>query len=526
MDVLFYTEYKRHISITTVNVKPMAVIRTDSYLEIPHCEITLSDDYKKLIPIARFVSFTDDDKIYQVTEIETQITTDIQYVIKADEIFSSVLSRRITIEDTIFCEVYNEPKEISQALYSLVHGQLYPPLASGASTFSGAIEYDTTADTEHAKAECIWEAGSSLFDYLQKEADAHRMYIDFQSRLERDGFLYHITASATLRSYTEKPKIFLPSNDIVNITITEPLFPEYTEISFDETLHIRGSSFNARYQGKIMPDYYNPNYPTFDSNIRNTVTNVKQKKGDSNILSGLNLNSLTRYINNSASQLSTQAVSYITGGIYYRYEGEEAGITYEYIYAYSNTSFSVKSTNTGEDITVKGLTIACASEVTYTAIKNYYSLLKNGHFDNYLRTRMNGGKAEGEKTLINGRYFYVMDIFVTDTDTDQYTPLSSDYFCISKIKQDDKEESAIKNADYIFPISLVAVEQKLLSDFPKTEKDITVEFSEEADAEMGDEIQIIAGRSLFYGVVTAEIETWENGTYKRDFEVKEWTQEN
>lgn len=522
MDVIFYTKYRRHISIETTRVKPLSVIRTDSYLEIPYCEITLSNDYKKLVQMAGFISFTDDDKLYQITDIETRITSETQYVFKAYEVFSSILSRRITAEDRMFSGVsYEYPQELTQALKTLMK-TLQPPLSTGSQTEYGAIEYDTTADTEHAKTECVWETGTSLFDYLQKEAKAHNMYIDFRSRIERVGFSYRIEASATLRSYNERDKIFLPSPVIEKITIAEPLYPEYTEVTFDETMHTGGSYYNARYQGILMTDYYNPNAPAFDDNIRDVVINAKQIKGDTNVLSSLNLNSLTRYVNNSASNLTTSAVSWISGGRYYR----EVADSYEYIYMYPNTLLTVQSTITGEETQVRGLTLACASDTTLEAVRFRYHLLPNGTMAGYTRTRMNGGKADGEKTLINGRYFYVIDIFCTDTDTGAYNPISPAFICVSKILQNDKKETAIENVDYVFPIALIAVEQKLLDNYPKTEKDITVEFAEDTDFKLGDKIQAIADNTLFNGTVTAVTETWENGTYKRDIETTEWTMEN
>lgn len=519
MDAIFYTVNRKHIQISTITVKPTTVIRTDSYLEPPHCEITLPEDYKALIPLAGYVSFTDDDKLYQITETETQIAETTQYIIKADEVFSLILTRRITNEDRIFAYADNTPYTLHRTLGDLANGGLYPELAPEKAGYYGAISYNQSVDTEEATVLCIWEAGTTLFDYLQKEAKAHDMFVDFKSKLEQDTAGYHIAASAALCSYNVKPLLYLPTPEIVSLNIKEPLLPEYTETTFNETLHISGSNYGLQYKGVIATDYYNANYPVFDNAIRNTTINVTQTTADENILTSLTLSSLARYINNSAAPLP--GVIQSTGGRYKIVPGDD----YEYCYIHANSTITVKS-SAGVAVTVQALTIACATETSLTAIKNWYSLWKNGAESNYLRTQMHDGKADDEKTLINGRYYYVLDIYATDTNTSTYTPVSVDYFVISKLSQTTEKISVVDHLDYIYTISLVAVEQKLISDYPKKQKDITVEFSEDATADVGDKIQVVAGRSLFAGVVTAKTETWENGTYKTDIEVKEWSAED
>ena len=517
MDAIFYTVNRKHIQISTITVKPLAVIRMDSYLEPPHCEITLPADYKALILLAGYVSFTDDDKLYQITETETQIAETTQYIIKADEVFSLILSRRITNEDRIFAYTDNTPYTLHRVLGDLVNGGLYPELAPEEAGYYGAVLYNQSADTEEATVLCVWETGTTLFDYLQKEASAHDMYVDFKSKLEQDAAGYHIAASAALCSYNVKPLLYLPTPEIISLNIKEPILPEYTETTFNETIYIGGAEDGSTYKGVIATDYYNANYPIFDNDTRNTTINVTQTTADENILSSLSLSSLTRYINNSAAPLP--GIIQSTAGRYKIVTDND----YEYCYIHANSTITVKS-SAGVAVSVQVLTIACATETTLTAVKNWYSLLKNGTESNYLRTQMQGGK-DG-KTFIDGRYYYVLDIYATNTNTSTYTPVSVDYFIISKLSQTTEKISVTDHLDYIYPISLVAVEQKLISDYPKKEKDITVEFSEDATADVGDKIQVVAGRSLFSGVVTAKTETCENGTYKTDIEVKEWAQES
>lgn len=522
MKPIFYNANHSRIYFST-DIAPITIIRTDSSDTVPECILTLSKEYKSVISVVNFLSFPDEEKIYQITNIEENYSAETTYTVTAQEVGALICSNRIANEDT-----FSDTEDYLQTyLQSLINKDIKPELSYS------KVKYEIKGIST-LRASQVWNAGESLFDYLQKESENHKAVIHFYSKIAREGWQKWIVISITLEEPQEQPKIFLPSDKILSYTIQTGK-PEYN--AFNYSVIIKPfDGFSYSHKGRVVPKFSSE-----DTVAAATALNCIENEVDVSP-SKMTLNSFCKYagIKVNDSGIIEPYPLQLTG------EAEVSGTVY--LYVKPNTTIKCKA-QTGA--TTFNIFTVDALQFLFSDIEDYTTLLNSGCYcTSYLETlpnAKNGNNAgyqylfacndstgvwemagpETYKTLMkknykyNGNYYYMLAIITIDGGT--LEPFSSTTYCIAA---NSKDNDPRYDVSYMKPIILSALELKAIADIPDDPaRNITVEFAEDTKNRIGDELQVVAGQSLFKGVVSSVTETWETGTYKTDIEVKEWSEE-
>lgn len=517
MNPIFYNSYYNRVYFAT-DVAPISIIRTDSSDTIPECILTLSAEYKPVINIGYFISFTDEEKIYQITDIEETYGTEVNYTITAQEVGALICSNRIAPKDT-----FSETEDYLQTyLGQLINGGIAPSLTQS------RIKYEIKGDNT-IRASQIWEEGSTLFDYIQKEAENHKAIGHFFSNIARVGLEKWIVLNITVEAPQTQPKIFLPSDKISSFTI-QTAKPEYNAFDYAVTI-MPYADFTYNHKGRVVPKF------TDEESL--VALNCIQKEVDVSP-SKLTLKSFCKFAGikvNDAGVIEPYPLQLI-----------DEAVTNKTVYLYVKPNATAikckayKSATEFDIFTVDALQILFADIEDYTALRNSGCYCTG--FSEALKDAKNGAKAGYQylygynsdtacwelaeptnyKTLLkknykyNGNYYYMLSIVTLDGNP--LKPFTSTAYCIAANSEDTDPRY---DATYLKPIVLSALEIKAIGDIPKEPaRNITVEFAKNTEAKTGEELQIIAGKTLFKGVVSAVTQTIENGEESLDIEVKEW----
>ena len=485
MTILFYDKDLNQRTYSG-NLAPLSVIITDSSDTVPEAQLIVSDEYKNIIELNGYFVIVGKEQVYQITDITAEYGTTTQYTVTGKEVTALIFSRRIALFDTMQAD---DTKQIliedwidSIFNYSSDGATVYPAFWDNAGNVFVSFK---APENKYYGCASIWDKGESLLDYIIDERDTYNCAVNFASSIVTINNAKTLQISVSLHPANKTQPIFLPSDKIESISITQSN-AEFTELDYDIDLYPYGTNTSLEYTGRITADleYDTPYMTPYTVAHRRHIVNVTQDAGSPDSPSDMTLEAILKRAFGKTS--NEQVISGDRNYIYYKAGDTGAAIIY------------------------------CYSRQAAEYIVNWYKENPaNGAMDGETITAtMPATKAYID---INGiaRYCYRVSLAIKTSKATH-----SGCICIANTPN---TVNPVTNCQYLYPITLAAVEAKLVKTLPPAiTKTIDVTFTDTATANLGDKLVIHAGSTIVSGIVSSVTKTYEAGTETIDIEVKEW----
>lgn len=478
MTIIFYDANLKER--TSPQIAPLSVIITDSSDTIPECQLVLSDEYNNIIMLNGYFAIVGRQQVYQITDITAAYSATTQYTVTGKEVTALVFSRRIAQDDYMDATESKYVEEWIEGLFFGGEPEIYPAFWDRSGNVFAAVEKPSIM---HYKTSAIWDKGESLFDYVLDERDYHKCAVKFASSIDRTNVTPLLIMSVSLHPANTTPPIFLPSDKIEEVSITHKP-AEVTELDYDVSLQPYGTDDEVVYNGRITPDVaYDTPYMTAHTSYLTPLVNVTQDAGTPTSPADMSFNAVLK-----RAFGTTSASTYSYGGRTYIY------------------TLTTGTTNTQ--------TLYCYSREAAQNIVDWYKANPvNGHYTDETIT----AAYSANKIYDGDKYSYRVTLTLNSSSA-----TTSGWICIANTPG---TVDPLKDCRYLYPITLAAIESKLVKNLPPvTSKTIDVTFADAAKATLGDKLIIHAGTTIVSGIVSSVTTTYEGGTEMVDIEVKEWTE--
>lgn len=520
------TFFDKNLNVLTFSniIAPLAIIRTNSTIECPTCELTLTNDYRPALDLCYYFALSDRKQLYQIIDIETSINNkQVQYIIKGQEICSLICSRRIALEDVVLAETSNIQEIIQQQLNN------YPSITDDNFYF-----LLTTPEGFYYTPHKIFKKDTSLLDYLFEEANINKTYVIFESEISKK-LTDNKRPCVYLRAYFEKSQPVAPlfANSIYIDNMTEKQkTPTYNAFTYNANLTpaLNTLSFNSLC------------LPSYNEGYKSSINLIMKEKPLSP--QAFTLESFYRL---AGFTLENNALK--TSPLVADSEEETNGVVR--LYVKPTCAIKIRYGITATEVaTVPALIVPLCSKDALkffiestcynTNVNDFFEASKNGSKNGYqalycFNESINAweliedGAGVQKTTQYKGAYYYLCAIAcidnIVESGIQRVRPVNVDAFCVA---DNSTQNDPRYNLAYCKPLNIVAFEQRLISELPNASyKTLDISLSNKYEVNIGDELTVIIAQDKFKGVVTAVTEAWENGEdVKRDIEVNEWKQYN